>query len=241
MSSLSNIVSSPHVQIDQALRLVYYNLLFHGFIVGESKTKTARSLYSQCLGTAKQWQQSATGTMMDLIASSITAWTAIHSLDFKLAWKFHSQACRIATHLGLPQLDVSPRPPQSKQEEDLRNMQRGGFWHLVMVDLFFRLCYDKPSSISAEASPEAVRIASPADITSQRPAAGLYSTQIIWTRLIFVGKSFFESYDRLSLSERLAEAFQHKVDTLCDEIEMLIHDWRLVRRLLAAMQYELTY
>jgi hypothetical protein len=231
MSSLSNIVSSPYIQIDPAVRLVYYNLLFHGFIVGESKTQTrARSLYSHCLGAIKQWQETATGTMMDLVASSLSNWTAIHSFDFKLAWKLHSQACRIAMHLGLHRLDVSPRPSQTKQEEELRNKQRGGFWQLVLVDLFFRLCYDKPSCISAEASPEAVRIASPVDLTSQRPVAGLYSTQIIWTRITFIGKSFFESYDSVTANEgqKSAEAFQSKVDGWCDEIELIITDWRLV-------------
>lgn len=231
MLSLTEVIDSPHVHIDPAARVVYYNLLFHGYMFGERKTQAgARTLYLQSLVAVPPWQESAKGTLMDLAATSVLIWTTVTSFDYNLAWKFHNMGCRIVKQLGLHHLDVLATKG-TKEDASMRN-KRAGFWSLVLVDLFFRLCYDKGAAISAEASPQFVRLPEVVDPVSARPDAATAVNEIIWNRVIFLVKNFFEHLDQArSSAEGLASsAFQQKVDASCDEIVDMIDDWQLVSR-----------
>lgn len=230
MISVGYIISSPHIQIDPAVRLVYYNLLFHGYVVGGFETQnTARTSYLQCLRFLEHWQETATGTTMDLIAASLTTWTAIQNFDYDLAWEMHSLTCGFVKSMDLHLLDSARTPSQEATGEEYRNKQRLGFWvTLVVVDIYFQLCLDRPSCISAEASTEHIHLPSFGDITSERPLARTYSTYFVWIRLIFIGKTFLEGLSREDICS--LPDFQKMVDGFCDEILLMIEDWRLVSK-----------
>ena len=231
MISLSDVITSPHVKVDPAARLVYYNLVFHGSVVGESRSRvTARALYLQCLQAIPAWQEQATGTVLDLVATSILTWTCVVSLDYKLAFQFHTQCCGFAKQMGLHQLDVLP--DKGARNETLQRNQRMGFWQLVLCDLFFRLCYNKESSISAEASPKFVHPPNMLD-ASIHPKASTLIPWIMWGRVVHSVLNFFRVYDRIkdNPEEIAAQEFQDMVDGICHDLETMVDDWDLVSRL----------
>lgn len=229
MVALGEIIGSPHVQIDPAARVIYYNLLFHGYMLGEQKTRAgARKLYLQCLIAVTPWQNSAKGTVMDLAATSVLCWTTIVSFDYSLSYKFHKLSCRIAKQLGIHHMDVLPA--KDAQGDTMPRKKRLAFWQLVLVDLFFRLCYDKPSEISAEASTRFVKPPGVVDLVTEQPQAAGTVLDIIWTRATFLAKAFFERFDvaRDDAAALASNDFQQMVDGLCDQFESLIEDWQLV-------------
>jgi hypothetical protein len=230
MVSLGDIISSPHVQIDPAARVIYYNLLFHGYMLGEQKTRAgARKLYLQCLAAVPAWQENAKGTMMDLAATSILSWTNVVSFDYNLAHSFHKLCCRIVKQLGMHHLDVLPT--KDGLDDTTARKKRSGFWQLVLVDLFFRLCYDKPSEISAEASTRFIKLPEVVDLVTEQPKAVVTVLEVIWNRAIFLAKAFFEHLDgaRSSTGGVASDDFQRTVDGICDQFEELVQDWQLVR------------
>lgn len=229
MVSLSDIIGSPHVQIDAAAQVIWYNLVFHGYMFGERKTTAgSRTLYFQCLVAIPSWQQNAKGTIMDLAATSILVWTTIISFDYNLAWKFHNMACRITKQLGMHHLDVLTT--KGVRDEELMRKKRSAFWQLVLVDLFFRLCYDRKSSISAEASPRLVQLPEVVNLVAAQPVAVTTVIEIIWIRVTLIVKSFYERLDeaRSGAGGVASIAFQATVDAMCNEIEDMIADWHLV-------------
>lgn len=230
MESLTDIINSPHVQIDPAARLIYHNLVFHGSVVGEPKEQSiARGLYLQCLKAVPAWQASATGTMLDLISTSLMTFTTAISLDYDLAGRFHHQSCQIAKQLNLHRLDVLAAVGV-KGHETMN--QRLGVWSLVLTDLFFRFFAGKGSSLSKEISLEHIGSLEAMNLVGSRPPAARTIVQVVWGRVIVLAKEFFEHYDRVvvetagKISE--SQTFQAKVDELCDEIEEMIEDWQLV-------------
>lgn len=230
MMSLSNVITSPHVKIDPAARLIYYNLVFQGCVVGDSSTPlAARALYLQCLQAVPTWQDHATGAMMDLIATCIMQWTCVLSFDYKLAYRFHTQSCKFAKQMGLHHLDVLS--PKGTKGAEIHQHQRFGFWSLVLSDLYYRLCYGRESSISADASPNFVHVPEVFDETLMQPRAAIMIPHMIWGRVTFLVVAFFKHYDRIKDDPVLVSGkeFQDKVDSICDEIEDMINDWDLVR------------
>lgn len=228
MMSLSDVIDSNHVQVDPTARLIYFNLVFHGSVIGESKLQsTARGLYLRCLQAIPTWQASATGSLLDLIAMALTTFTTAISFDFNLAWKFHKQSCLYAKQLGLHRLDVLASV--GVNQKDLNN-QRLGVWGLVLTDLFFRFFTGRESGISKDVSVSHVALPRISDPTCQRPKAAHTIIQTIWARITFIAKEFFEHYDRIANMEggKASQDFQDKVNALCDEIEEMFDDWQLV-------------
>lgn len=226
--SLSDVIDSTHVQVDPAARLIFYNLVFHGSVVGESMLQTtARGLYLRCLQAIPTWQTSATGSLLDLIGMAIMTFTTAISFDFNLAFKFHTQACQYAKQLGLHRLDTLAAV--GVKHRDLNN-QRQGIWGLVLTDLFFRLFIGKDSSFSKDVSTSHVALPLVADPSLQRPRAANTIIQTIWARITFIAKEFFEHYDQIKNVEggKASQVFQDKVNALCDEIEEMFDDWQLV-------------
>jgi hypothetical protein len=233
MVSLADVINSPHVQIDPAARLIYYNLIFHGSVIGEPKQPfVARGLYLQCLKAVPAWQASATGTMLDLISSALMTFTTAISFDYDLAFKLHDQACQFAKQLNLHRLDVLTAV--GVRGRDLMN-QRMGVWGLVLTDLFFRFFAGKGPSLSKEVSMEQIGALDASDLVGVRPRATLTIVRVIWGRVIVLAKQFFEHYDDVEAAGagKSGKSFQDKVDELCDEIEDLIDDWQLVCALVA--------
>jgi hypothetical protein len=165
---------------------------------------------------------------MDLAAASILSWTTIINFDYALAYRFHKLSCRITKQLGIHHLDVISN--KSGQDSPSMRKKRSAFWQLVIVDLFFRLCYDKGSEISAEASTRFVRLPETVDLVTQQPFACYTVLEIVWNRAIFLVKPFFEHLDAArSNADGLASPdFQREVDGWCDQLEGMIEDWGLV-------------
>jgi hypothetical protein len=229
MVSLSEVIASPHVQIDPAARLIYSNLLFHGYMMSDKKTRTgSRALYLQCLIAVPAWQESAKGTTMDLAAASILSWTTIVNFDYNLAYRFHKLSCQICKQLGLHHIDVVAT--RNTHEDSTTRKKRSAFWQLVLIDLYFRLCYEKESEISSEASTRFVKLPGTVNLVTEQPPAVLTILEILWGRVIFLAKAFFEHRDAAQSNvDGLAGLdFQKKVDELCDECEELVDDWQLV-------------
>lgn len=73
MKAVPDVIDSSHVQLDPAVVLVYYNLIFHGRSMGQkSSSAAARHDYIKCLQAVPAWLESAKGTLMDLIAAIFT-------------------------------------------------------------------------------------------------------------------------------------------------------------------------
>jgi hypothetical protein len=247
MVTISQIIISQHIQADPAVRLIYHNLLFHGYLVDRSQNNTVTTAawdeYLHCLRSISLWWEkpSNTSTLMDLIAGGISSWSALQNLDYELAWNLHRRTCRIAKALGLLHLDQQPSQaalpslptPPHLGASTFRNQLRWGFWTLVISDLLFRLLFNRPSCISAEASCEGIRLPDSADVKSERPMASVHATQTVWGRLTFIAKDFFDMVDRgLHLDPDAAEQsgrFRMKVDEACEEIRLMVADWHLVR------------
>jgi hypothetical protein len=243
--TVSQVIASPHIQTDPAVRLIYHNLLFHGYLVDRPQTNSttrAWDEYLQCLRCISLWRErpTSTSTLMDLIAGGISTWSALQNLDYELAWILHRKTCSTAKALGLLHLDQQasqlPLPslptPAHLDARTFRNQLRWGFWTLVLSDLFFRLLFSRPSCISADASCEGIRFPDSADMRSERPVASVHATQAVWGRLTFIAKEFFEMVDgRLSLENDAAlllQSFQARMDGVCEEIRIMVADWRLV-------------
>lgn len=164
---------------------------------------------------------------MDLVAACLTTWSAVQNFDYDLAWEMHRLTCEFVKTLKIHLLDHPDSPAQEASDEEYRDKQRTGFWvTLVVVDLFFQLCLDRPSCISAEASTENVHLPSLGDPTSERPIARTYSTYFVWIRVIFIAKAFFDEASRQNGNP--SQDFHDRVDAYCDEILLMVIDWRLV-------------
>lgn len=72
LTSLPDMIDSPYVKLDPALRLLYYNLVFHGRYIAQSTSAVAgNSLYFKCLREASAWHKTATGSVLDVVAAYI--------------------------------------------------------------------------------------------------------------------------------------------------------------------------
>lgn len=241
MSSLANVVASEHIHVDPAIRLVYYNLLYHGYISGRPKEPTtAQRLYFQCRKALKVWQKAGTSNIMDFVASVITSWTANHNLDKALAWNLHARACNFVRALNWHVIDGAGRPADG--DDSTRNKHRAAYWDLVIMDLMFRLNGSKPSCLSKDACPDLVNLPSITDLRTARPVAQVHSYKIVWIRSAFIAKSFFELNDRLKDGRGdIPDDVNEQLDSFSDEILTMIDDWRLVSYAISYFDIRLTW
>jgi hypothetical protein len=235
LTSVGDVITSTHVRVDPAVKVIYYNLLFNGYSFTGGRTRAGtRALYLQCLAAVPQWQKEAKGTLPDLSAASILTWSTALSFDYSLAWQFHTQACRIAKQMGFHQLDVVST--KASRHDEVLNQKRRGLWQLVIGDFFFRLCYNKPSCISSEVSTQLVEWTQACDVQVNRPRAFSISVHMIWGRITFILKDYFDLVDQNDAATEgpSTTEIQEKAESICDEIEAMIADWHLVRRFRSA-------
>jgi len=75
IKAIPDILESPHIHLDPAVLVVYYNVLYHGCVFGPKITGPLQAadytsaLYVCCLRSLPLWQREATGTHTDLIAA----------------------------------------------------------------------------------------------------------------------------------------------------------------------------
>lgn len=70
LKSLPRLFASPYVQIDPAMKVVYYCAILFGKSCGTPIEQiTIPKTYYKCIVMARDWLKSATGTEMDLLAA----------------------------------------------------------------------------------------------------------------------------------------------------------------------------
>lgn len=150
--------------------------------------------------------------------------TAAESFDFETALEMHNLACEYAEGLEMHNLDrdshLSPDKPPSTDDD------RKGMWELIQMDLFYRLIYNKPAAFSSSIQEWKVNLPwlsvdSPPDYNAPVPTM----TFILRSRLALILASFFQLLD--DEEDRIETV--GAVEPLCQQIEDVFQDWKLVR------------
>ncbi|RSL55241.1 hypothetical protein CEP54_009499 [Fusarium duplospermum] len=89
--------------------------------------------------------------MEDLIAAILLMRAALQQCDFEFSWKMYKLVCQCVQTLNMHKIDRSfPGIFMSPELlSDGADDHRKGLWGLVLVELFFRLLYDKPATMTA--------------------------------------------------------------------------------------------
>lgn len=73
LKALPRLLASPYVQVDPAMKVVYYCAIFFGQSCGSPiEQRTTPQTYYNCVVIARDWLKSASGTEMDLLAAMMT-------------------------------------------------------------------------------------------------------------------------------------------------------------------------
>ncbi|KAL2815262.1 hypothetical protein BDW59DRAFT_176193 [Aspergillus cavernicola] len=220
LRAMPHIIDSPHARVNPVMRIIYYNAIYLGQSIGsEAEQKLSTKTYYKCLQSVPKWQESATGTQLDLLAASLTAWLAINNFDYHLSWQFHREACRFGDLLGIHEVDSLP--PGDPQEESEKEVKRRLHWYLVEMDFHFRLWYDKPAAL--QGSMAQVRL--PAEISPQTKQPKPFDSIlfIVWSRTLFILGDYLESREALRDAE-----LDRKIDHCCKQLGELVEDWDLL-------------
>ncbi|KAG9252157.1 uncharacterized protein F5Z01DRAFT_660982 [Emericellopsis atlantica] len=151
---IPEMLNFPHVHIDSCVLVIYYSVLFHGCSIfagtetAHANKHWAKLTYVACLRAMPIWQRESTGSMTDMIASITLGRVCVEWFDYELAWNMFKQAGEYATKLGIHNLDSNGAVMRGIQNPDNADDDRKAFWDLLQVDLFFRLMFNKPPSIS---------------------------------------------------------------------------------------------
>lgn len=221
LRALPEIIDSPYVSIKTGTRVLYHNALYYGLLqeLGQGNPLTTKA-YMKILESVPAWLEDPDGTDLDGHIAALTAWTAINNHDYQLSWKFHCKCISYIQARGICQLDVTPT--RSFEEEVERGAHRYLYWHVLSIDILFRLFYGKPAVIRW--SPNKVR--SPDLFRDMDPAAAKVTTTIVWIRVtrlaaetlnLLDGNTPKDSNDYLAL----------EVDKLCFQLEGIMTEWRL--------------
>ena len=146
---------------------------------------------------------------------------ATDNLDLNQAWNFHAEACRVAQELGYHQLDDAAQP--ISHLDDKIEVKRKGFWQLVHTTYLFRLTFGKPILI------EKFKVNLPSLITASGDSADnslADITFVVTSRIAFIVTEFFAIVD-MSPGHDIS-ILDGKVEILCDEIESILVEWKIV-------------
>ncbi|KAK7421174.1 hypothetical protein QQX98_002303 [Neonectria punicea] len=223
---IPDIIDFPQVHLDAALLIVYYGVLYHGCNLPATltnnvdHTKYARQIYICCLRSLPSWQREATGTTTDFIAALFMARAAAECFDYDLSWQLFRQVCEYAHGLNMHNLDSGEGfnfSSDSKCDSD-----RKGFWELIQVELFFRLLYNKPPTLTGSLSSWRVNLPwlSPGSQPDMDEVPTV--TFLVSSRITFVLTQFFHLLEETSTQDILP-----RIEMLCGEIEDLFQDWQM--------------
>ncbi|KAF1993490.1 hypothetical protein P154DRAFT_582758 [Amniculicola lignicola CBS 123094] len=223
LKALPDVINSPFVSIDPALRVLYYNGLFYGLHKMHGPgNEFSQGAYYKCLEAVPAWLDAATGSEMDIYAAAITCWTSVQNFDYLLSWKFHVKSCQFLKNRGIDQLDVLPAKTHAEEEE--RQTRRFLYWHILQTDLVFRLFYNKPSAL--QWSPNAVKpptIFSPRNMQPSVPHTVLH---VFWIRFTVLMAEVYEILNATSDVDH--EHLSQDVETYCSKMESLIEECNMV-------------
>lgn len=234
--SIPDLLRNPHVRIDIATQLAYYNLLFTGMMFHKDQDPEqgsyARQIFSQILSVIPVWEVEATGSEMDFVASFLTIWVAISFSEPNLAYKMLCYACRTGAALGLFQVDHPDHSPHQGEDESReaaldKDRTRMAFWFLLHYDCIFRLRYGRPPLI--QPGTWTVKIPSVVDdIENKMGFDPLHF--IITTKITLIIMKFFEIFEDDGIPSDVAP----RVCTLVEEICSIAVTWRLERNAVTA-------
>ncbi|KAL3441074.1 hypothetical protein BJX65DRAFT_289304 [Aspergillus insuetus] len=149
--SIPDLLEIPHVKLDCTARIIYYNVLLHGILLGEDqyteKSDVSQYLYRTCMALAEDWVSEVKDTAADLSAACFLISMSLEGGDIELSWKMLGEACRIARAIGYFHVDSTVFEEDPNEPEEERNRKRFEFWHLLRTDCLFRLSFGKPALI----------------------------------------------------------------------------------------------
>ncbi|PGH14915.1 hypothetical protein AJ79_02778 [Helicocarpus griseus UAMH5409] len=224
LKALPRLLASPYVQVDPAVKVVYYCAIFFGQSCGTPvEQSTTPQTYYKCIVMARDWLRSATGTEMDVLAAMMTSWLAINNFDYHLSWRFHREACRFSGIIGLHLVDKSLS--SGREDEETKEEKRRIYWYLAQTDLMFRLWYDKPPALEGPIldvrAPSVIRPTNARQLTASETVL-----QAVWTRAVVIILEYYDS--RKTDGPIRSEGNEGRVDSCCTQIEDLLIDWDLL-------------
>ncbi|KAJ3454559.1 hypothetical protein MRS44_013159 [Fusarium solani] len=223
---LPDIIDMPHVHLDAGIIVVYHTILYHGCVlpaafVDANDAKYARQIYLCCLRALPNWQREARGTMTDFVAATLMARAAAECFDYEMSWQMYKLACEYATGLNMHKLDSEddlPDSDQSKVDED-----RKGLWELIQLDLFFRLLYNKPPTLTSSMSNWRVNFPWLSANSQPNMHAIPTMTFLVGSRITLTLIQFFKLLEEEGHDAHVLP----KVQKLCEDINHLFQDWQL--------------
>ncbi|ETS76916.1 hypothetical protein PFICI_10790 [Pestalotiopsis fici W106-1] len=226
MRIIPDLAGLPHVHIDQSAMLVYYNVLIDGALIRSTLAygdmKWARRIYHHCRNLVSAWDQGTTCTAMDFVAAILMCRTSAANFDYDLCWELHSRACRFAQNLSLQSMDDYLMEGRMPKDHHAANEDRKGFWQLLALDYHFRLCFDRPPTISG--LDYQVNLPS-FDIGRLPPQEVTSATAFIVTsRITFIMMDFFKILEN---SKSASSDIEGSINNLCSDITNIIEDWQV--------------
>ncbi|KAF2746452.1 hypothetical protein M011DRAFT_468543 [Sporormia fimetaria CBS 119925] len=221
---LPDLIDSPYVKVDPAMRVAYYNALFYGLHSlrgpGNDLSKVA---YLKLLESVPEWLEAATGTDLDGHCALLTAYTTIHNFDYQLSWKFHCRACHFLKVKGVDRLDSVPI--RSNEEEDRRQNLRYLYFLVLQTDLFFRMFNNKPAAIRWRPG----RVKPPTLFTARdmNPSATQSIMYVVFLRYTIMTAEILDIIGDPTDKPRDTEVLQ-KVDDCCAQLEEIVREWNLL-------------
>jgi hypothetical protein len=221
LRALPEVIDSPYVRIDPGMRVMYYNALYYGLLQthGPGGLLTTKA-YMKVLESVPAWLES-NQMDMDGHTAALTAWTAINNHDYQLSWKFHCKCISYIQVKGIDRLDVTPT--KSFEEESQRDAYRYLYWHIMSIDVLFRLFYGKPAVIKW--APLRVRPPVIFRPDNMHPSVSQVTMSVVWIRYTHLTVEMLNVFDETPQGDH--DHLAPKVDDFCLQLEGLMDEWKL--------------
>lgn len=228
---MPDMLTFEHIHFDSCVLIIYYGVLWHGCcsfaarepITNDEVRKWSKLTYLGCLRALPLWQREATGTITDLVAAITMARLAAESFDYELSWKMFKTAGEYAKGLGMHNLDSRGGMMRGIHNPDISDDDRKSFWDLIQVDMFFRLIFNKPPSISGNAWQVNLPWLNPQSQPPPQPNATMIF--LVSSRVTLLLIRFFAMLEETTGDMREVMA---KTEDMCQEIQTLYNEWNLV-------------
>lgn len=223
LEALPDLMGSPYITIDPALRVAYFNALYFGLNHSRGPgNPSARVAYYKFLEAVPAWLSADSSSELDGHCAALTTFTALHNFDYQLAYKFHARACHFLRVKGVDRLDAIPI--RSNEEEDRRQSLRYLYWLCLQTDLLFRLLLDKPPMIRWKVG----RVKPPTLFSTSHmaPTADQSRCYVVWIRFTVLTAEVMDVVE--DREQRTTPEVMQKVDRYCSDLEELVADWNLI-------------
>ncbi|KAA8625322.1 Zn-clus domain containing protein [Pyrenophora tritici-repentis] len=223
LRAITDVIDSPYVNIDPGVRVMYFNALYYGLEQSEGPgCDLAAKAYMKVLESVPAWLESTTEANADGPTAAMTSWTTIIMHDYELSWKFHCKSYQHIKSQGINQIDATPA--KNFAEESQRNSFRLFYWHVMSVDVLFRLFYGKPTVVRWLSD----NIRPPSIFTpdNMHPTAFHTMITITWIRYTVLTVEIIDYVDN-RVQDRTDPSVAQKVNECCLQLEEMMEEWRL--------------